>query len=839
MTRADLLDVSKPARYLGGEINSIKKDLKTVCLKFALAFPDVYEIGMSHLGFQILYHILNRDPQIACERVFVPWPDMEQVLQKKNRPLCSLESSLPLREFDVLGFSLQYEMNYTGILTILHLSRIPFRSQERTGEDPLILGGGPCAMNPEPVADFFDALVLGDGEEVVLEICREILSSRANQETKTQLLERLAKLQGVYVPSFFQVSYKSNGEIQKIVPLKPGSCTIERRILPDLNRTGLPSQPIVPYMEIIHDRLNIEVARGCTRGCRFCQAGMIYRPLRERSPQAILQWLKEGLKSTGHDEVSLLSLSTGDYSCIEPLLAVILDRVRKDRVAVALPSLRVETLTPSLIQHIQEVRKTGFTLAPEAGTDRLRRVINKGNSEEDLLATLRAIFAAHWRLVKLYFMIGLPTETQEDLEGLLSLCRKARKVARTAKASAQLNVSVSAFIPKAHTPFQWERQSPPEEIRTKHQFLRKGLEKQGVHLKWSDPHMSLLEGIFARGDRRLSHVIESAFRGGCRLDGWGEHFRYSAWIRAFQECGMDPLFYAVRERHLDEILPWDHLQSRVEKNFLIAEREKAFHEIATMDCRKSACNRCGVCQEATRTSNRLADWSDDLYERPLSSRERRPVLPLRRFRAQFTKTGPAILLGHLELSRLILRAFRRAEFPLVFSQGFHPMPRISFGPALPVGYESQAEYLDFFIQGNFSPNQMIPRLNEVLPPGVQILETKEISLKSPSISDNISNIKYLIQIPEIRPGYKESLEQFLQADYYEVFWEKKNRSIDLKSYIESVSTTDGQTFRVVVPTRKDANLRPEEALAYVLGYREADRPPMETQKVEVWFKENQ
>jgi len=838
MNREDFLRVSKPTRYLGGEINSIKKDLKSVRLKFALAFPDVYEIGMSHLGFQILYHILNCDPEVACERVFAPWPDMERLLQEKNRPLCSLESSLPLREFDVLGFSLQYEMNYTGILAILHLSRIPLRSQNRTEEDPLILGGGPCAMNPEPVADFFDALVLGDGEEVVLEICREILASRANKETRIQLLERLSRLQGVYVPSFFQVSYESDGKIQKIIPLKPGSRTIDRRILPDLNRTSLPSQPIVPYMEIIHDRLNIEVARGCTRGCRFCQAGMIYRPLRERSPQMILKWLEEGLKSTGHDEISLLSLSTGDYSCIEPLLAVILDRVWKNRVAIALPSLRVETLTPSLIRHIQEVRKTGFTLAPEAGTDRLRRVINKGNSEEDLLATLQAIFAAHWRLVKLYFMIGLPTETHEDLEGLLSLCRKALKVAHKAEASAQLNVSVSAFIPKAHTPFQWERQSLPEEISAKHQFLRKGLAKQGLHLKWSDPHMSLLEGTFARGDRRLSQVIEIAFRAGCRFDGWGEHFLFSHWVRAFQESGLDPLFYAVRERSLDEILPWDHLQSRVDKDFLIAEREKALHGMATMDCRKAACNRCGVCQETTGTANRLAHWGDHSDAGPPSSRERPPALPLRRFRSQFTKIGPAKFLGHLELSRLILRAFRRAQFPLAFSQGFHPLPRISFGPALPVGYESHAEYLDFLIQGNFSPNEMMPRLNRVLPPGVQISETKEIPLKSPSISDNICNIKYLIKIQGSWPGDKENLEQFLQADHYEVFWEKKNRKIDLKQYIESVSIADGQTFLVVMPLRKDANLRPEEALAHILRYIEPNRPRMEPQKVAVQFKEN-
>ena len=387
MSKENLNCVSKPSRYIGGEINSVVKDLDRIRLKFALAFPDVYEVGMSHVGFQILYHILNQDPEIACERVFAPWPDREKLLRDQGFPLTSLESSVPLKEFDVIGFSLQYELNYTGVLNILDLSRIPFLASDRGEKDPLIIGGGPCALNPEPLADFFDAFVLGDGEEVVLEISRAMIASTEKAESRADLLTRLSRIESVYIPAFFRMEYRSDGKIDRILPLKENYSTISRRILADLNRGDFPQHPLVPFMAIIHDRLNVEIARGCTRGCRFCQAGMIYRPVRERSPLKICQLIGESLKNTGYDEVSLLSLSTGDYSCIEPLLASVIDQYRHERVAVSFPSLRVETLKPSLIQKIREVRKTGFTLAPEAGTNRLRQVINKGNTEEDLLAS--------------------------------------------------------------------------------------------------------------------------------------------------------------------------------------------------------------------------------------------------------------------------------------------------------------------------------------------------------------------------------------------------------------------------------------------------------------------
>jgi radical SAM family uncharacterized protein len=689
LNRDELLRVSKPPRYLGGEVNSVVKDLSRVRLKFALAFPDVYEVGMSHIGFQILYHLLNQNEEIACERAFAPWPDMEKLLQDQGSPLTSLESFHPLKEFDALGFSLQYELNYTGILNILHLSGIPLKAADRTEKDPLIIGGGPCVMNPEPLADFFDLFVLGDGEEVVLEICREMISSRQNREPKKELLRRLCGLEGVYVPSFFRVEYDSQGLIQQIRPLQEGYPQVRRRILPDLNKGGFPPHPIVPFMEVIHDRLNIEVARGCTRGCRFCQAGMIYRPLRERSPQKILHLVEEGLKNTGYDELSLLSLSLGDYSCIEPLLASIIDRYREDRVAVSLPSLRVETLTPSIIRQIQEVRKTGFTLAPEAGTERLRQVINKGNTEEDLLLTIRTVFAANWHLVKLYFMIGLPTEKEEDLRGIVSLAKKALAEARRAKGSAQINLAVSNFIPKAHTPFQWEPQDSGEEIREKQKFLRQNLERQGLRFKWTDPRLSLLEGTLARGDRRLGKVLEAAYHLGCRLDGWGDHFRHDLWEKAFIQCGLDPSFYTLRPRDVDETLPWDHLDSRVSKRFLKEERSKAFQALATADCRAASCNGCGVCYGTDLLSPRIAGGTEDFWQSsPRTGGSNAATVSTRRFRSKFAKFGPAKFLGHLELAQAMIRAFRRARIPLVFSQGYHPLPKVSFGPPLRVGYES-------------------------------------------------------------------------------------------------------------------------------------------------------
>jgi radical SAM family uncharacterized protein/radical SAM-linked protein len=835
----DLLKISKPSRYIGGELNSVVKDPDRVKLKFALAFPDVYEVGMSHLGLQILYHLLNEIPEVACERAFAPWPDMEKLLREKSLPLCSLESSRPLREFDVLGFSLQYELNYTGVLNILDLAGIPLRAGQRKEGYPLVIGGGPCTLNPEPLADFFDLFLLGDGEEAVLEICREIVASRHQGEKKEALLERMTRIRGVYVPSFFRPEYEIDGRIREMVLLKNDVPPITRRILPDLEVGAFPSRPILPFMEVIHDRLNIEIARGCTRGCRFCQAGMIYRPLRERSPGKILDLVKAGLENTGYDEVSLLSLSTGDYSCIDPLISSILEHTRAGRVAVSFPSLRVETLTPSLIQRVQEVRKTGFTLAPEAGTERLRRVINKGNTEEDLLSTIQQVFSANWRLVKLYFMIGLPTEGEEDLEGIVSLCRKALQVARRSKGSAQINLSVSTFIPKAHTPFQWEAQCSMEEVQKKHQFLRKKLDRHGLNFKWTDPRLSFLEGIFARGDRKLGRVLETAYSLGCRLDGWGEHFRYELWENAFSQAGVEPSFY-LRKRGLDEVLPWDHLDSRVSKSFLREERERALQALPTPDCRQASCNGCGVCFGADALSNRIASGEDPGSRlSPLAAPGKNASFPVRRFRCRLTKLGPAKFLGHLEFSQLVNRAFRRAKVPLAYSQGFHPLPKIAFGPPLPVGYESWAEYVDFQVQGRFLPEEALLQLNRVLPQGVEMTELQEIPLKSPSIFDNIFMILYNISVNGPAGVKEEKIGRFEKAEAFPVIWSRKNRNIDLKIFLASVKLVDDTTIQLQLRFGPEGSLRPEEALAFIFGWSEQERPAMSIRKMQVHFRDSE
>jgi radical SAM family uncharacterized protein/radical SAM-linked protein len=831
----DFVTVSKPSRYMGREINSIAKDPNRTRLRFALAFPDVYEIGMSHLGIQILYHILNQAPEIACERVFAPWPDMEKYLRSKNSPLASLESLTPLKDFDVIGFSLQYEMNYTGVLNILDLSGIPLLAKDRGEESPVIIGGGPCAMNPEPLADFLDAFVLGDGEEAILEVSRVIMNSRDRGESKNELLQRLADLEGVYIPSFFRPEYELDGRLKRMVPLKETSARIRRRVLADLNQGDFPHHPLVPYMQVIHDRLNIEIARGCTRGCRFCQAGMIYRPLRERSPKNIFRMIKEGLKNTGYDEVSLLSLSTGDYSCIEPLIARIMDHYREERVAISLPSLRVETLKPEIIRHILEVRKTGFTLAPEAGTERLRKVINKGNTEIDLLATLRTVFSLHWRLVKLYFMIGLPTETEEDLSGIVSLCQKALKEARRAR--AEINISISNFIPKAHTPFQWEAQCSREELHRKQLFLRKNAEKNGLNIKWADARLSLLEGVFARGDRRLGKALQSAYQLGCRLDGWSDHFRYDLWENAFSQVGLDPSFYTTRRRDFEECLPWDHLDSRVSKEFLKEEWQKANAGEETIDCRNNGCTGCGVCNGPI-LRNQLANPSEFLDKQSWPMPKIKTASgPIRRFRLHYKKMGAAKFLGHLELSQAMARTFRRAEFPLVFSQGFHPLPKISFGPPIPVGYESWAEFLDIQIQNHFPLQESIPKLNLLLPPGIKILKAQEIPLKSPSIFAIVNKILYSIHFSKKGEFSQEKIKQFNAVKSFPIFWERKNSSIDLKDFVDFFNSYDEYRLKISLRSGKDGFMRPEEALGFIFGWPEEEKPFLTIKKLKVQFSE--
>lgn len=575
-----LAQVQRPARYIGGEFNAVRKDLHTVDLRVALCYPDVYEVGMSHVGLQILYHVLNQRPDTACERVFHPDADAAAALRQAGLPLCALESGDPLAAFDLLGITLQYELTYATLLSVLELAGLPLLWRERGPQHPLILAGGPGALNPEPLADFFDAFALGDGEEVVHEIAEAVLSTRGLNREHT--LAALAQVPGVYVPAVHD----------------PATARIERRIVADLDAADYPTRPVVPFVEIVHDRAQVEAARGCTRGCRFCQAGMIYRPVRERRSETLRRQAREIISATGYDEVSVVSLNCPDYTEI----AALVDGLHADlghlRVSVGLPSLRIDGFSVELARRVQRVRKSGLTFAPEAGSQRLRDAINKGVTEDDLLRTAEAAFQAGWQTLKLYFMLGLPTETDEDVLAIADLVKAVARVGRQTLGSRagrmKLNVSVATLVPKAHTPMQWEGQLPRAEIERRQRLLRDALRDRQVALSCHDPRQSVVEAALARGTRRTAPALLNAFRAGAMLDGWKERFDYGLWQRAFGEAGLDPELEAARSFELDRPLPWEHVDAGVSREFLLAERARMLAGTPTPDCRQAGCRGCGV-----------------------------------------------------------------------------------------------------------------------------------------------------------------------------------------------------------------------------------------------------
>ena len=591
--------VQKAPRYTGGEMNTVIKDWDDCPLHFGFCFPDTYEVGMSHLGMKILYGLINRESWSLCERFFMPWTDMIELMKQEGLPLLSTESRHALNEFDVVGFTLQYEMSYSNILAMLELGGIPLEGADRGESDPIVVAGGPCAFNPEPLADFIDAFMIGDGEDVMTELNRVILRRKEKHLTRAQCLKELAALEGVYVPSLYDVEYGPDGVITRFRPnCEEAPATVRKRVVTDLNNTYYPEEIPVPYTEIVFDRIMLEIMRGCTRGCRFCQAGMLYRPVRERSMEKLIDLAEKLVASTGYEEISLSSLSSGDYSCLPELIRELMRRMKDRRVSISLPSLRIDSVLKESLEETQQVRKTSLTFAPEAGTQRMRDVINKGVTEEDLLEKVRDAFEGGWSSVKLYFMDGLPTETEADLDGIADLAKKVTdeyfKVPREKRAKGlRVTVSASTFVPKPFTPFQWAAQDSIPVIIEKQNHLKKVLNLKGVHFNWHEPYVSYLEACFARGDRRLGKVLRKAYESGCILDGWSETFRFDTWMEAFRECGLDPAFYANRERTRDEILPWDHIDSGITKAFLWHEKEKSEKAITTKDCRKG-CNGCGL-----------------------------------------------------------------------------------------------------------------------------------------------------------------------------------------------------------------------------------------------------
>lgn len=588
--------VSKPTRYLGNEYNSIKKNKEKIKIHFCLAFPDVYEIGMSHLGIKILYHLLNNERDIYAERVFAPWPDFERNMREDKIPLFSLETKTPLIEFDFLGFTLQYEMSYTNILNMLDLANIPIFSQDRTKDHPFIIAGGPSAYNPEPLADIIDFFVIGEAEEVILEIMG--LYREHKSKSRQDFLKRVAKVPGVYVPSFYNVVYNKDNTIKDILPNTEGlPRKINKRFIKDLDNVFYPTKFIVPFMKTVHDRAVLEIFRGCTRGCRFCQAGMIYRPVREKSLEHLKKLTRNIINATGYDEISLSSLSTSDYSDLEPLVKSLIDELEPQRVSLALPSLRVDAFSKDLAEKIQEIKKTGLTFAPEAGSQHLRNVINKKITREDLLSSVKDAFLSGYKKIKLYFMIGLPLETYEDLKGIAKLCKDVKDVYRKVNGHTHglmINVSTSTFVPKPFTPFQWEKQITLEEIEKRQKILKKLLRDRHISYKWHEGKVSFLEAVLARGDRRLGKVLKEAHMLGCKFDGWDEYFSFENWMEAFSRANVDPKFYVYRERSIDEVLPWDIINAGIDKNFLIAELKKAKKGETTLDCRSGNCSGCGI-----------------------------------------------------------------------------------------------------------------------------------------------------------------------------------------------------------------------------------------------------
>lgn len=594
-----LSKVTKPTRYTGGEINSVMKNPDDVYVRYGFVFPDTYEIGMSHLGIKILYHTLNQREDTWCERVFAPWSDMEDLMRANGEKLFALESGDEVINFDILGITLQYELSYSNIVNMLNLAGIPLLSKDRGSEYPIICGGGPCAYNAEPIADIFDFFMLGEGEETIHETTDAYINwKKSGKKDKKAFLESVAKIDGIYVPSFYDVSYNENGTIKSIIPNNTNAKNvITKRIMKDFDKTPAPDKIIVPFGEVVHDRVMLEVFRGCIRGCRFCQAGYVYRPVRERKSTTLSDLAEKLLSSSGYDEISLSSLSTSDYTELPELTDCLLSITEEKKIGLSLPSLRIDNFSLELMNKVQKVRKTGITFAPEAGTQRLRDVINKNINEEDILKSSKLLFSGGWTNVKLYFMIGLPTETHDDLAGIAELAEKVLgeyfSIPKEERAkSINITVSTSSFVPKPFTAFQWERQNTREEIIEKQDFLKSAIKSKRIKYNWHDNKTSYLEGVFARGDRRLCPVIIEAVKLGCKFDGWGEHFDFHKWMKAFENCGINPDEY-LRKREYDEILPWDHISVGITKEFFICESKKAQNAQTTPNCREK-CAGCGV-----------------------------------------------------------------------------------------------------------------------------------------------------------------------------------------------------------------------------------------------------
>ena len=814
--------LSKPARYTGGEFNSVVKNFDETPCRIVLALPDVYEVGMSNLGLAILYSILNRRADTLCERVYAPWIDAEKIFREENIPLFALESKKNVRDFDFLGFSLQYEMIYTNVLNMLDLAKISLHSNERAEDEPFVIGGGPCVYNVEPVADFFDFFIVGEAEEVFGEVVETFIAwkNSGKQGGRRGFLKKLLSVKGIYVPSFYEPFYSGKDflGLKVLEPTAPQK--ILKRVVKDFDKTPSVEKPVVPFMEIVHDRAMLELFRGCSRGCRFCQAGMTYRPVRERKEDTLRQMARRLIDSSGWDEISLTSLSSADYSCLNRLIDDLQSDFRNEKVGFSLPSLRIDSFSIELAEKVQAVRKSGLTFAPEAGTQRLRDVINKNVTEENLLDACAAAFAKGWKTVKLYFMMGLPTETDDDIAGIADLAQKVANLYRRIKnrRDVKVTVSVSCFVPKPFTPFQWVAQISEEEFERRQNLLKNLIRDKAITYNYHNAKLSVLEGALARGDRRLAKVIETAWNLGAKFDGWSDLFKPEVWNAAFEACGIDKNYFSGRERNFYEPLPWEHTSPGVDKSFLLAEWEKSQSGETTRDCRRTSCTGCGVCMNLG-AKIQLETKNEELEIAPLLPS---PIsLSPTKYRAQIRKGAEIAVLSHLDYMNVFMRALIRSKLPAAWSEGFNPHLKVSFATALAVGVTSDCEYVDFELTAPVREFEVAKRLNAQLPNGAEILRIKKLRDKAKPVMSLVDLSRYEIRVPLDKKFFNAAqvaVKNFNATPeiIFTRITPKKTREFEIKKYlaepVEIVLTGDEILLKFAVEITPEGSLKPSEVL---------------------------